>query len=157
MLSLLPFYFLPPLSTTQQTANHGRVTIVGCEKVGDTAYRSNPPGCYGEHNIGPDMLEAHIEGYPVQKLSFTAIEKWDTCPKRGESWTCRDLCEVILTRYREKHPEMMGSWLFGARNRWAVVGDDGDEGGFSPPGSVTLTPFLGNFIPVLNIVNLLGK
>ena len=61
---------------------------------------------------------------------------------------------VVLARYREKHPEKKGSWLYGARGgRWAVVGDDR---GFDPPGTVTLTPFLGFNQPMLHIVSFFG-
>ena len=92
-----------PFTSIEQSANQGRVKMVDCEVVPDTAYGRDPLGGYGTHEISYGSQRSNIAsdiiGYsvPEQHIGRALIEMWDTNPKRGGEWTCRDLCEVWTT------------------------------------------------------------
>jgi len=109
-----------------------------------------------------------------QRMGHAVIEKRSTTSQvsggmPGGAWSVGDLVEVVLMRYRERHPEKTGSRLFGATRRWAVVGEpragdrkgdtpgdtpgDGGDGDGAAPGVVMLTSFLGGHLATLHIVH----
>lgn len=101
-------------------ANNGRVVMRLCENVGDTMYCGREPRRHGWLQYEPEYALKQFVGRVIH-------ETWT--PQNDEKlWTVKDLCEVVLSRYRKKRTPSFkpGSWLFGARARVACD-DDEDE------------------------------
>jgi hypothetical protein len=105
-------------------ANNGRVVMRRCENMGDTMYCGREPRRHGWLEYEPEMA---FELPLKQSVGRVLHETWT--PQNDEKlWTVKDLCEVVLSRYRKKRTPSFkpGSWLFGARARIACDDDEDD-------------------------------
>ena len=105
-------------------ANNGRVVMCRCENMGDTMYCGREPRRHGWLEYEPEMA---FELPLKQSVGRVLHETWT--PQNDEKlWTVKDLCEVVLSRYRKKRTPSFkpGSWLFGARARVACDDDEDD-------------------------------
>jgi hypothetical protein len=105
-------------------ANNGRVVMRRCENMGDTMYCGREPRRHGWLEYEPEMA---FELPLKQSVGRVLHETWT--PQNDEKlWTVKDLCEVVLSRYRKKRTPSFkpGSWLFGARARVACDDDEDD-------------------------------
>ena len=65
---------------------------------------------------------------PLKKSVGRVLHETWTPQNDEKLWTVKDLCEVVLSRYRKKRTPSFkpGSWLFGARARVACDDDEDD-------------------------------
>ena len=115
------------------TANNGRVVMRVCENVNDTMYCGREPRRRGWLQYEPKIALKQLVGRAIH-------ETWT--PQNDEKlWTVKDLCEVVLSRYRKKRTPSFkpGSWLFGARARVACDDDEDDPDPENLPTRLKLT------------------
>ena len=119
-------------------ANNGRVVMRRCENVGDTMYCGREPRRHGWLEYEPEMGMKQLVGRVIH-------ETWT--PQNDEKlWTVKDLCEVVLSRYRKKRTPSFkpGSWLFGARARVACDDDEDDPDPENLPTRLKLSKHCGD-------------
>lgn len=120
------------------TANNGRVVMRVCENVNDTMYCGREPRRRGWLQYEPKIALKQLVGRAIH-------ETWT--PQNDEKlWTVKDLCEVVLSRYRKKRTPSFkpGSWLFGARARVACDDDEDDPDPENLPTRLKLTKHCGD-------------
>ena len=122
----------------RSTVNDGRARMTECSCVADTMFCGYEPAREGWLLHTPETGMGQTVGKAVH-------ETWKV---RDGVWRVKDLCEVVLSRYRTKRsPEFKpGSWLYGSRARVACDDeeDPGDPDAEDLPSRLRLSQFCGD-------------
>ena len=119
------------------TANDGNVEMVACAPWRDMMFCGHEPKRFGWQQYEPFTEMG-------KTLGIGGHETWMSKGNTGGAWTVKDLCEIVLGRYRVKRTDKPGSWLFGARVRVAVDDDLDNPDPEKLPTLLKLTQYCGN-------------
>ena len=122
------------------TANEGLVKMVACATLSDTMFSGREPKRDGWKKYQPDPAMGQTVGMAVHEI-------WKRQGNTGGAWTVKDLCEVVLCRYREKRTTKPGSLLYGARARIAVDDHEDDLDPANLPTLLKLSQYCGDQRP----------
>ena len=125
------------------TANDGRVKMIACKPWIDMIFCGHEPKRFGWEQSEPKMLPAlgplgNLRTWKT--LGMGVHETWTRPENTNGAWTVKDLCEIVLCRYREKRTDKPGSWFSGARAR-VTVDDEAPE---YIPSLLKLSQYTGN-------------